>query len=78
MAFGVPFVAFGVGGVLEIIPSELKSFIVPPENTSFFADMMKKMLELPSRELQNIGEIEKLWVRQYDISNVTKIFEKFF
>ncbi|TSC96862.1 MAG: Glycosyl transferase, group 1 [Parcubacteria group bacterium Athens1014_26] len=74
MASGTPFVAFDVGGVKEITPPEIHSFVVSPGNIISFVDRIKELLRGGSNYLK-LGVIEKNWVNRFDIVKVTEQFK---
>jgi glycosyltransferase involved in cell wall biosynthesis len=78
MAMGVPFVASDVGAVKEIIPKEMLEYVVTSSETKEFAEKLNKILSMTDRELSTLSNIEKDYVKQYDIGIITKSFIKLF
>ena len=73
MAAGVPFVVSDVGGVREIVPPAFAVYVLPPHAPEQFANAIKKLFA-DKESWRHIGETEKEWVRQYDISRVLPQF----
>jgi len=73
MASGLPFVASDVGGVKEIIPSEIQEFVIPQQDIEEFSRKIKKLLSAPLL-YQEFQQIEREWVKQYDIKTVADKF----
>ncbi|OGY65351.1 MAG: hypothetical protein A3A16_02795 [Candidatus Harrisonbacteria bacterium RIFCSPLOWO2_01_FULL_44_18] len=74
MAVGTPFVAFDVGGVKEMLPPELLSYVVPLRNVDAFVAKIEETLRLSGDSYAKISEIEKKWVERYDIKKVARLF----
>ena len=74
MAAGVPFVAFDVGGVREIIPAVMNNYIAGAGDIEQFFDKIKELLNKKPEELKLIKTSLINWVMRYDISNSVKEF----
>ncbi len=75
MAAGLPYVASDVGGVREITPSVLQSYLVPSGDTQRFAERIVALLGVDSRERAAISAAEREWVKRYDISVALQKFK---
>src|SRR3989344_3130800 len=76
MAPGTLFVASGVGGIPEIIPSAEKNFLVSPRNTKEFADRIRELLVLDESKRNNLKLSLLEWVSRFDIKNAANRFRK--
>ena len=74
MAAGIPFAAFNVGGVREIVPPELLLYVVSAGDIDAFVVKIKEILGLSSEARAKIGELEKKWAEKYDIKKVARLF----
>lgn len=74
MAVGVPFVAFDVGGVREVTPPALKGYILSDGDLQGFIKRTTELLNSSTEETGRIIELEREWVKQYDIVEVARIF----
>ena len=72
MAIGVPIVASDVGGVREIVPQELKDFVIP-QDPDLFAEKIKQILNDPSLA-KKLSESEQKWVERYSLEKIQKQF----
>ncbi len=73
MAAGVPYVASDVGGVREMTPPELHSYLLPSLDYAGFVRLLGALLE--DKELRaRLSHVEQDWVRQYDIPTVAEQF----
>ncbi len=78
MAFGVPFVAFDVGGVKEIVPPAFGEFVVADGDTSAFAERIGKILEESGENRENRRATEREWIKRFDIAAAVEAFKKLF
>lgn len=82
MAMGVPFVAFDVGGVKEIVPEEFYQFILPAGDTDAFAAAANKILNWSDPptggERANWQKTAREWIGQYDTKAVAEKFLNMF
>ncbi|KKU52335.1 MAG: hypothetical protein A3H69_05000 [Candidatus Sungbacteria bacterium RIFCSPLOWO2_02_FULL_47_9] len=78
MAMGIPFVAFGVGGVLEVVPSELKNLVVTSGAKKQFVGAMNYILNSSHENILIIQKREKEWVKKFNVKEVAKMFEELF
>ncbi|MDP2676456.1 MAG: glycosyltransferase family 4 protein [bacterium] len=78
MAYGVPFVATDVGGVLDIVPPPFRQYVVSPDNPGDFIVKAGNLLSRTPEEHIEIQHLFRGWVRQYDISLVVHKFEELF
>ncbi len=78
MAAGLPFVAFSVGGVLDVVPDALKENVVESKNIEKFISKMKERLNDDQTVIRQLSANEKEWVKKYDISKVAEMFKKIF
>ncbi|MDD5430729.1 MAG: glycosyltransferase family 4 protein [Candidatus Pacebacteria bacterium] len=76
MAAEVPFLAFEVGGVKEIIPPQLSDFMALPGGINMIVSKAKELIKKPPQELNNIKSAEREWVKKFDISEVADKFKK--
>lgn len=72
MAYGVSFVAFDVGGVREIIPSETLNFVVESGNVKLFTEKIKGILSMSDGEKTKLKSALSNHVLRYDISFAVK------
>ncbi|HEY4475237.1 MAG TPA: glycosyltransferase family 4 protein [Candidatus Paceibacterota bacterium] len=75
MAFGVPFAAFDVGGVREIIPPEFQKFVVTGGDVAALAEQILLLLS-NENEKKKLVQISRKWIERYDISKVTARFRE--
>lgn len=78
MASGIPFVAFAVGGVKEIVPPELFSYLVPSGNTQVFIEKIRDLLHASQDNLKILRDSELNWVKRYDINLAARKFKNLF
>ena len=78
MAARVPFVAFNVGGVGEIVPPEFSYYLVASGNLSDFVKKIKELLNADSKNLGVLKQSELNWVRQFDIKFAIERFKNLF
>lgn len=78
MAAGLPYVASDVGGVREITPPVLASYIIPPRDISKFSERVLDLLSLTPNERTVIQEAERIWVERYDIAGARARFGALF
>ncbi len=78
MARELPFVAFGVGGVPEIVPQELKNFVVSHGAQKQFIGAMNYILNASHEDIIAIQKREKEWVKKFDVKDVAKRFRELF
>lgn len=76
MAAGVPFAAFDVGGVREIIPPELETYLVPEKEVAVFSNKIRELLHKEARDSADLKQSELSWVQQFDIYNARKQFKE--
>ena len=76
MAASVPFVAFDVGGVREIIPPEFIDYLVPKNEIAIFSNKIKELLNKEAKDLADLKQSELSWVRQFDIYNASRKFQE--
>lgn len=74
MAAGVPFVAFDVGGVREIIPPEFLNYLVAPNEIVSFPDKLQELLHKKAPDFEALRKAELEWARQFDLSAAIKKF----
>lgn len=74
MASGVPFVAYNIGGVKEIVSPEFYDYTAKIGDIKDFVLKIKKILNLPPDELARLKSVEINWIKKYDIKNVIDIF----
>ncbi|MBU6415291.1 glycosyltransferase family 4 protein, partial [Patescibacteria group bacterium] len=58
MAFGVPFAAFAVGGVREIIPPEFQEYVAQSGNVGQFTSAVRGILSLPKEKKELLMSAE--------------------
>ncbi|MEK7067248.1 MAG: glycosyltransferase family 4 protein [Patescibacteria group bacterium] len=73
-AMGVPFAAFAVGGIAEVIPAEYKRYIAPSGDVAVFNTIVRELFELSSDEKERLSQELKNWVKQFDVSKVANRF----
>ncbi|MDP3727773.1 MAG: glycosyltransferase family 4 protein [bacterium] len=78
MAAGLPYVASDVGGVREITPPALQSYLVPSGDTQRFVERIGALLGADPRERAAISAAEREWVKRYDISAALQKFKNLF
>ena len=78
MAMAVPFMAFDVGGVRDMVPSDLHPYLALSGNTDLFAGNIQKMLKLSDSEINGIKTRLTDWVQRYDINKVIQQFYALF
>lgn len=78
MAAEVPFVAFRVGGVSEILSKDLQKYAVEPGNLSLFINQIQFLLYMSSEHVRMLQKKEEACVRQFDLSIVKKRFQELF
>ncbi len=75
MAYGVPFAAFDVGGVREIIPDQALEYVTPSGDVKLFAKKAIFFLSMPPESRTNLKEVLKKHVLNYDINLVVRHFQ---
>ncbi|MEK7636340.1 MAG: glycosyltransferase family 4 protein [Patescibacteria group bacterium] len=73
-AMGVPFVAFGVGGIAEVIPAQYKRYIAPSGDIVAFNAIVRELLALSLDEKDQLSQELKNWVKQFDTPKVADRF----
>jgi glycosyltransferase involved in cell wall biosynthesis len=71
MAMGVPPVAFGVGGLAEVIVHGESGILVPPGDASAFADAASALITDP-RQREALGAGARRRAQTFDASEMTK------
>ena len=75
MASGVPFIAFSAGGVREISPPEFSGHIVTLGDKNGFINKVKELLHYKEEEIGRLSDIEKKWVKRFDLPVVIEKFK---
>lgn len=78
MAYGVPYVAFDVGGVREVTSPKLQAYIFPQKNTAGFIKGVDALLALKSVEIKKIKLEMETWVKRYDSHISIDLFTELF
>lgn len=78
MATGLPFVAFDVGGVKEIIPPQFLQNIVPAGDLEKFCNLVEENLSASQEEIVADRNIALAWVKKYETAVVAKKFLEMF
>lgn len=78
MAAAVPFVAFDVGGVKDMIPPSSYPYLAPDKNIDLFVENIRKMLRLSDSEIDKLKNSLINWVQQYDIDKVIQRYNNLF
>ena len=76
MAAGISFVAFDVGGVKEIIPKKMERYLSRRGDVVRFANKVKELLEEPSERIGQLADLEKEWVKRFDLNLAVDRFLK--
>lgn len=76
MAAMVPFVAFDVGGVREIVPPEFSKYLTENGDPDGFIEKIKELLYSDSKSLEILKQNELKWVRQFDIKFAVERFDQ--
>ncbi|MDP3999627.1 MAG: glycosyltransferase family 4 protein [bacterium] len=76
MAAAVPFVASDIGGVREITPEPMHSYLARVGDTGQFADKVKALLYKKPSDLALMKILLLDWVKRYDIRNSAAAFIK--
>ena len=73
-ALGVPFTAFDVGGIREVIPERLRAYLAPGGDIKTLIAHAKTLIELmPDKRASLSGELHE-WVKQFDLPIVADRF----
>lgn len=72
MAYGVPYVAFDVGGVREITPPELQPFIVPEGRIDLMCERLGFLLR--GKNIENLSKTIRIWAGRFSADNAIKVF----
>jgi glycosyltransferase involved in cell wall biosynthesis len=78
MASGVPIVASNVGSVSEIVPKEMKSFIVDPNDMQGFASALNLLLSQKPEEIEKTKTILRSEAEKFKTATVAKKFVTLF
>jgi glycosyltransferase involved in cell wall biosynthesis len=78
MAIGVPFIAFNVGGVKEIIPEYFSGNVLPKEDVNAFADLVDKIILEDREYFEKWKKISKEWVQRFKTKEVAGKFLELF
>ena len=78
LAAKVPFVAFRIGGVHEILSEDLQKYAVEPGNLSLFINQIQSLLYMSSEHTRILQEKEEICARQFDLPVVKKRFQELF
>ncbi len=78
MAVGVPFAAFDVGGVREIIPPELRSYLAEDGDLKNLIRRIKELLDIDREKSDILRRSEAEWVKKFDIKYATERFKNLF
>ncbi len=78
MATGVPFVAFDVGGVKEVIPRDFSRYLAESSNLNFFIKKIGELLRIDSKNLEILRKSELDWVKKFDIKFAMEKFKNLF
>lgn len=73
LAYGVPPVAFSVGGVLETLPPQISKYAYVYGDVTSFAQGIDFLLHNPS-ERENIKALSTQWVQRFDKQNIVEAF----
>lgn len=76
MAVGLPFVGTLVGGVAEMTPPEVRSYLVAPGDVSGMSERLREILALEPREREALAARFAEWVAQYDSARVAERFRE--
>lgn len=74
MAMGVPFVAYDVGGVRDVVPPETMSYVFDTRDPRLLAETIQKLFILKSEERTKLNSALIKWTSQYDIKQVISRF----
>lgn len=78
MAVGLPFVAFDIGGVKEIVPPSFLNSVSSAGDIKQFIAIANRSLLLGSDETKEWKKTAKEWVKRFDTGKVVKIFLEMF
>lgn len=78
MAAGIPFVAFAVGGIREIVPPELSGYLVDSGDMEVFIRKIKDLLRADARNLNTLRNSELDQAKRFDIKSITEKFKDLF
>lgn len=75
----IPVIAFGVGGIPEVVKSGETGWLVPAGDSDAFVQAVVECLSLPDQELQKINNAAKIMVTEkFQIAKIAKEFEGFY
>lgn len=78
MASGVPVVVSDVGSVIEIVPKEMKAFIIDPNDDQGFVFALNLLLSQKPEELEKMKKVLRERAEEFDVAKVVKIFINLF
>jgi len=78
MAAGLPFAAFDVGGVKEIIPDEFLPNVAPLGDVERFTDIIVRLLAAQPQQVSEWRQKAAIWVKKYETTAVAKKFLEMF
>jgi len=78
MASGVPVVVSDVGSVVEIVPKEMKAFILDPNDNQGFVSALNLLLSQKPEELEKTKKVLRERAEEFDVAKVVKIFINLF
>lgn len=76
MASGILFVSFLIGGIKDIIPAECRKFTVTFGDKNSFTNKVREILYYNRAEIWQLSDIEKNWVKKFNLSAVIEEFKK--
>ena len=77
MASGVPFVASDIGGIRELVPSEVEGFLCQVGDIDCFAEKIKKLLDFPD-VYEKIQKISSEFVKNFSKEKAVQDFHDLF
>jgi len=78
MAADLPFAAFDVGGVREIVPPEFLVNVAPPDDIERFVAIVRRLLSVQPGEVNEWRQTAADWVKKYETAAVAQRFLELF
>jgi len=77
MSVGIPVLASDVGGVSEMVKDDYNGYLIPREDYSFLAKMLKRLIQ-DKETLERLGEhSRKTYLQKFSIDQMTNATEKY-
>jgi glycosyltransferase involved in cell wall biosynthesis len=81
MAVGIPVVGTNVGGVAELIDSDVNGFVVPERDVAALAEALQTIWENPAKaaDMAHAGreKVERIWDRDVNLGELARLIDEY-